>query len=777
MTDIRRKVRILIWSTLICLTVLLCGCQKKGKQYYVLPLNNHPAVSFEPLFSVKDAYDSALLDDVPYDQLSNQGVVSVENGQACLGYIHTNRTLFSYVDQNGVVVGNDTFELSVRGEPQAFFSDGNRRFVWIASLERNTVAEIVDSSLGKTVQLPDTNFEESIGYQAMSIDGDTIFYVLDDKLVEMDWNGNVIRDRKLEEGFADIAISRSCVFILEEIGQYNGMQKFRLTQLKRDSLKQMSMIEFVGEEDNWISPSLSKDVVEDSVVMNMGSGIVRCCPQTQSFELLVNLADYGIDDASIVEITEDALIMGASFDVVGEREAFSGLIKCSFSVEGKQKLPVRVVQFLVGGDYSSVLAAFNRSQSEYYCEIIDTSSILEGKVSETATEEEIKHAFLELLTNQNQVDMFFFTMDDLTYFTNNHVLVDLNQILGDNLPVVQNIWQASEKNGNRYYITPFYSLVFESYDENIVSAESLVYENINSLENIHRVFHVNDFQSYVEIERSGAFIRKELEEKGEISEKTLLDYIHILGMNSNLYYESMSLHEEIANRNVLMIDSTVSRYDDAVGLRAFWGEQMTVCGPWGYSSPAITSNEVIGVSSGSTNFEGCSSLISFILSYEVQYSFAGKELGLPIHEQALEDYLDYCVENSDTEAEETLFYEEASSFQSDFERDEYDKELEREFKQILSETERGETHSDVKQTKRPLPNGVVLPSTKEEYAGVSKLLLDWIASANEYYLIDKEINSILYEEYLTLRSGAKNESDIASSMKSRLDLYWAEQNL
>ena len=69
-----------------------------------------------------------------------------------------------------------------------------------------------------------------------------------------------------------------------------------------------------------------------------------------------------------------------------------------------------------------------------------------------------------------------------------------------------------------------------------------------------------------------------------------------------------------------------------------------------------------------------------------------------------------------------------------------------------------------------------MPETKQEYFAIGSDLQSLISSAEEYYLPDKKISDILYDEYLTFRSGTQNEDAVVKALKSRLELYWAERS-
>ena len=242
------------------------------------------------------------------------------------------------------------------------------------------------------------------------------------------------------------------------------------------------------------------------------------------------------------------------------------------------------------------------------------------------------------------------------------------------------------------------------------------------------------------------------------------------------YYENLSLHDEMRSGAVLMLDTVISRYEDFAGLSSFLGKEPVFAGPWGYSAPAICASEYLGVSAGSKNPDACRTLLSYLFSYDVQYTFAGKGIGFPIRKDAFEDYASFCVGSSGSEAAIAEFYETAGRFASDSERESKNAVIEREVMDSFSEMERGEAHNENIVKSKFLPKGMTIPETQEEYLAISSDLQDLVASAEEYYLPDKQISDILYDEYLTFRSGTQNEDAVVKALKSRLELYWAERS-
>ncbi|MBO4650294.1 MAG: hypothetical protein J5653_03785 [Clostridiales bacterium] len=752
------------------------GCKPKENLLCVLPFEKHPMSSFEPMVSVPDTYEASGIWSTPYEKLDNSGIISSDGDTTTIGFSSEGRILLTYVGNDGTIKNSDTLDLPIHGDPVSFFEDTDTLYAWIRSGEKNYLADMSSTGKDIIVSLPDTNGETGSWYSWMDVLDHVIYTVYDQRLLAIDMSGSIINETKLDSAFSGAAVNEHSIFILENTGEYNDCQKFRLTQFSRDSFKKESQIEFIGEAANWITPELFPDNMEDSVLLNMETGIFRCRPKDKSFELLVNLKDYGISDAGIVSAGSDHVTFAATYDILGERKTFEGLIRCSYSESDIQKQPIRTTLFLVDGDYIPILAAFNRSQSEYYCEISDLAGVLKDGISEISTEEDLKRAFLDVLTNKNDVDLFFFRAEDLTYFTDNHVLMDINEIYTADDAMIPNILKASDTSGSRYYVTPFYSLLLEAGNGSVVSAEDMGYSAVSKNQTVKRHMHSTEHKDYIELDRVSAYIRKELSASGKISEDTLKSYLNIMRLRDDRYYENLPLHDEMQSGAVLMLDTCISRYEDYAGLSAFLGKEPVVTGPWGYSAPAICAGEYLGVSEGSKNLAGCQALLSYLFSYDVQYTFAGKGLGLPIRKDAFEDYLSFCAENSDSEAAISEFYETAALYASDAERASNNTELEREVMNSLSEMERGAEHNEHIIKSKILPKGMKMPETKQEYFAIGSDLQSLISSAEEYYLPDKKISDILYDEYLTFRSGTQNEDAVVKALKSRLELYWAERS-
>lgn len=752
------------------------GCKKKENLLSVLPFEKHPMSSFEPLISVPDTYEASGIWSTPFDKLDNSGVISSNDDMTTIGFSSEGRILLTYVGCDGTIKSSETLDIPVQGEAVGFFEDADTLYAWIRSGEKNYLADMSSEGKENIVNLPDTNGETSSWYSWMDVQDQVIYTVFDQKLMAIDMSGNIINEKKLDDAFAGAAVNEHELFLLENAGEYNDCQKFRLTQFSRDTFKKESQIDFIGEAGNWITPALFPDDTEDSVLLNMETGIFRCRPKDRSFTLLVNLKDYGISDAGIVSAGPDHVTFAATYDILGERKTFEGLIRCRYSDGDIQKQPIRTTLFLVDGNYVPILAAFNRSQSEYYCEISDLTGVLKDSISEAATEEDLKRAFLDVLTNQNDVDLFFFRAEDLTYFTDNHVLMDINLIYNGDDALLPNIREASETSGSRYFVTPFFSLLLEAGDANAVSAEDLGYSDIAENQTAKRLMHSTEHRDYIELDRSSAYIRKELSAAGKVSEDTLHTYLKIMKLRDERYYENLSLHDEMRSGAVLMLDTCISRFEDFAGLSSFLGKDPVLAGPWGYSAPAICADEYLGVSAGSKNPDACRTLLSYLFSYDVQYTFAGKGIGFPIRKDAFEDYASFCVGSSGSEAAIAEFYETAGRFASDSERESKNAVIEREVMDSFSEMERGEAHNENIVKSKFLPKGMTIPETQEEYLAISSDLQDLVASAEEYYLPDKQISDILYDEYLTFRSGTQNEDAVVKALKSRLELYWAERS-
>ena len=768
-----------IASGLVLLGMLfsLCGCKsKKEASVIALPLDTHPAGSFEPFFSISGAYASAKLWDVSYDDLDDINVITGKDGRTTIGLSHNDRVMVADADLSGSMGNSREISFSVPGRAVGFYADGDTLYTQIIDNNTNYLAELTEDPSREPLRLPDSNLEAGISIQALAVSEQTVYFVLDNILTKMDQNGTVLKEKKLEDPFVDLTINGQFLYLLEETGEYNGAQKFRLTQLSCESFKEICQVEFSGVDYFNGCPALFPDKEEDAVILNMEIGILRVRPEEKEFSLLINLADYDITTADIVDISEDTLTLWTSYDVIGEREQFDGLVRCSFGSGQKERTPIRAVLYDVAGDYIPIIAAFNRSQSEYYCSIEDQTSLLKDQAASLRTEEDVKRAFLNILKDKDTIDLFFFPADDLQYFSDNQVLMDLNTLYSDYDPFLPNVLQASETEGKRYFATPFYSLILEAYDERVMAASDLAFETVTQKTGTGKIYHPIGSFSQVDLERCCAYIRKEFVSSGEVSEETLRTFFRIMKIQDNKYYEALSLRDEIENGSVLMLDLRIKGFGDLVGLSAFFGEQLGICGPWGYSSPAIYADEYIGISAGTKNTEACKCLLSFFYSYDVQYSFAGEEVGLPIRQDALTDYLSYCVENADTEKAKAEYHDIAAGYRSNAENDVLLQDVEREISEVRNETEHGMEHMDRSVTEEPLPKGVVLPSTKEEYLGITVILEDMTGMAQEYYFPDEELMKILYEEYLTFQSGEKSEEDVVHTLKSRLDLCWAERN-
>lgn len=772
-----RKLSYIVFGVLLCSISFLYGCKAKPKKLSVLPLENHPVTSFDPLISLSEVYESSKEWDIPYDKLDNHGVISVGNECALVGYQCKDQIQLIELDMHGNAIESHILKLPVVGDPVAFFKDNDTLYTWIIAGESHYFLHIENYQAGDLILLSTGISNYLDRCQWVGINNGIMYIVSDEKLVALDMEGNLLRQKSLDDKFADLSIDGKDIYLLENTGEYNDSLKFRITQMSLESFSEKRQIDFVGAAYNYVIPKLFSDETEDMVILDMESGILRCDLKTNQFELLVNLSDYGIDDAGIVDISGDGVIIAASYDIIGSRERFEGLIQCAFSKSAKEKTPINAVLFMVDGEYAPIIAAFNRSQNDYYCNIMNATSILKDATSENVTEDDFQRAFLDVLKNQDKVDMFFFPAEKLPYFLQSHVLLDMNFLKIDDDELLDTIWHASEMDGSRFFATPFFSLIQESYDGKAVSSDTLHYEQSTMQEKAQRLIHTNDHQPYIELDRCGAYIRKELLASGKISDKTLETFFGIMTKRDNKYYEMLPLREELENGSVLMLDSILSNYTNYVALYSFFGDNLMEVGPWGYDSPAICADEYIGISSGSKKLDECKILLSFFLSYDVQFSYAGREIGFPVNQAAFDDYLKYCVEQSDSETAREEYSDAVASFRSDSERDMQSEELEREIMKAISETERGESHSENNNTKKRLPNGVILPSKQIEYQALADNLRQLVLKAEEYYILDEEINDILYDEYLTFRSGKNGEKTAVGSLKSRLELYWAERGV
>ena len=768
-SSVRRSLVLIL--SIVCL-LLLGGCKKKKEPPKSFPIDSHPVVSFEPFKSEPDLFEEAFSEKgITFNDTDGNATCHGPEG-TWFSFSYKEDLMLVCVSDDGSIVRKDTVTMDQPGRVIRLSEDNGTLYAYISLDRYEDLLAIKDGHIESVTHLPTDLEVRAICIDPQVID-QTIYTILNGQLQAIDLQGEVIKQREVEE-VTGLAVNKESIFCLSyyfEIGDYG---QYKITQMDRESWKVKKTLTIDGAENLEDDLELFPGKTASEVYIISSNGVFRCDMETGELTLILNAIDYDID-ATLLDVTDTELLYETSFQKIGEREEFLGLVRSRIDPSAGSKKLLRAGVLWAEQDYYPLIAAYNRNHTEYYCEIVDyREQVIERLIGSsgssgdaaTITEADVKRACLSILTSQDDIDIVILPDFYSRAFSKSGLLLDLKSELDGAGNMVPGIWDASISDGKQYFVTPFYDLKVNSYAGNVYEEKDLMYENVLSNSKVKRITQGNDL-----VEGVNGKIYQELKKNGNVSEDTLSMFFKLYDFDNQRYFQEDLLVNEIRSGRLLCIPSSIRSFESFISLFSYFDGEYAYAAPWGFDGPAVAADTYLGISSKTKNKEASLDLLKFVLSRDMQYTYAGTEfLGFPVNQDALSDYLSSVMENF-TEEERNKIYSEYAYY-SDYD----EKIAEEELEMIMSDHYRLDRRSISAKPDAPvLPKGIKIAETKEDLMEIRDILYGMIQNAKEYYIKDETIYSILTDEFVAYRSGERSAKECISTMKNRLDLYGAEQ--
>ena len=761
-----RRSAVLILS-IVCL-LSLCGCKKKKAIKISFPSDSHPVVSFEPWMSKTDLFEEVFSEKgISFKDTSGDASCHGQEGN-WLAYSYEKDLMLICLSGDGSIARKDIVAMDQPGRVTQIFEDNGTLYASVVIDRYEDILAINDGHIESVTHLP-TDFEAGIFCKDPTVIDQTIYTICEGKIQAIDLQGEVKKQREIEE-IIGLAVNRESIFCLSYFIDNGDFGQFKITQLDRENWKVKNTVTIEGAENIDTDLELYPGNTDTELYLNSGNGVFRCDMETGDLKLIFNAIDFDVF-ISLLEVTDKEILYETEFQKIGEREEFRGLVRSRIDPSASSKKVIRAGVIWAEGDYSPLIAAYNRNNTEYYCEIVDyREQIIERLVgsgtsgdASTITETDVQRTCLNILTNQDEVDLVILPNYYARAFAKSQLLLDLRSELEGTGNMVPGIWDASITDGKQYFVTPFYGLRVNSYAGNVYEEKDLKFENALSNPKAKRIVH----GSTVNEEIIGQ-IYQELLGNGSISEDTLSMFFKLYDFEKDRYYQQDNLVNEIRSGRVLSLHSSIWSYETFMSFFSYFDGEYAYTAPWGFDGPAAIAETYLGINAKTKNKEASLDLLKYLLSSDVQYTYAGTDfMGFPVNQDALSDYFSYVMENLTEEERDHIYSEYALYSDSDMEF------AEEEIERMRSEQHSGRSNSV--RLDAPMPKGIRKAETEEDLMEIRDVLFGMIMDTKEYYIMDETVYSIVMDELYQYRRGERSAKDCISSMKNRLDLFCAEQ--
>ncbi len=728
-------------------------------------------MSFEPWKSETELFDEAFSEKrISYKDIDGDAICHGTAG-TWFSYTHGNELMLVCLQDDGSIVRKDVVTMDQPGRVIEISEDNGTLYAAIMIDRFEDVLAIKDGKIESVTHLP-TDLEAGIYCEDPKVIDQTIYTLCDGQIQAIDLQGEVKKQREIEE-IVEMTVNQESIFCLSYFDENGEFGQFKITQMDRETWKEKKTVIIDGTEELDYDIVLFAGNTETELYLYSTDGVFRCDMETGELKMVLNTVDYDVD-IMLIEVTDSQLLYETSFRKIGEREEFQGLVRSRIDLSGSSKKVIRAGVLWAESDYYPLIAAYNRSHTDSFCEIVDYREQIIGQLigssgssgdAATVTAADVKRACLSILTNQDGIDLVILPNYYAQAFAKSQLLLDLRSDLDGVGNMVPGILDASLSDGKQYFVTPFYGVKVNSYAGNVYQAEDTHFENALSNPEAKRLI-----QEKKVFEETVGKIQEELRKTGGVSEDTLTMFFRLYDFEKNGYYQEDLLIDEIRSGRVLCMDSSIWSFEQFMSLYSYFDGEYAYTGSWGYDTPAAMAETYLGISAKTKNKDAAVEVLKFLLSYDVQYTYAGTDwLGFPMNQDALSGYFSYETENL-TEEEKDYIYSEFAHY-SDYDEDRAEEEIDR----IMNEHYSGNSGSGQEPMDAPVPKGIRKAETKADLEEIRDVLFAMISETKEYYLLDETIQMILEEETAAYFQGNRSEQDCISTIKNRLDLYYSEQ--
>lgn len=505
-------------------------------------------------------------------------------------------------------------------------------------------------------------------------------------------------------------------------------------KLKRETMLNCFFNSFSQFDHYWDVELFAED--DSKLLLSTQDGIFEVDMVEGKATAIVNTYDYGTYYPPEIVSDKDYLKVRMFYsDIDGnDKEAVSEIHP---SDKPKKKISVSILGEL---SYESFFQYVNRNTKEYY---ICLDKTINGRFEQKD--------YIDIITNRSY-DLIVFDDDLKDALQQEEYLLNLNNLGIDKTCLTDGLSDLME-----YCVFSEYSVEAYLYNSAIWSQGTIDKKSYLDSD-VKELFADQTVKTIVE-EYYG-IIQREIDNKGSLSQETVVDMLDICRKYNKDYYETESMTSEILKGSMVFNNVDIGSIEELYSYFCYYPYCLGVCAPWGYDSLPATPPCYIGICSSSANVTDCVEILNLLLSEEVQ-----KNMNIPVNKNALIYRIDSFVETIDKEKASKIVSDYALYSDSEW------AVIEEEINETVGEMMNG-TH-EVDDTRKSAPNIKPL-CDKESLVEFRKLSSSLFSRNVVIYKSDKTVINILMEETNTYlcQQGDINES--AKIISNRVNTYISE---